>query len=85
MEVGNRFANSIPSFSETPPKPLCDNGSILWRPKFLRFTEKANMGENVLRTELAQEPIRHRGVIVAVPQGPGLGIEIDREVLQKYC
>jgi len=25
------------------------------------------------------------GGIVAVPQGPGLGIEIDREVLQKYC
>jgi len=25
------------------------------------------------------------GGIVAVPQGPGLGIEIDREVLQQYC
>jgi hypothetical protein len=25
------------------------------------------------------------GGIVAVPQGPGLGIEIDREVLQTYC
>jgi L-alanine-DL-glutamate epimerase-like enolase superfamily enzyme len=44
-----------------------------------------DMSENALRTELAQEPIRHSGGIVAVPQGPGLGIEIDREVLQKYC
>ena len=43
------------------------------------------MSENALRTELAQEPIRHSGGIVAVPQGPGLGIGIDREVLQKYC
>jgi L-alanine-DL-glutamate epimerase-like enolase superfamily enzyme len=25
------------------------------------------------------------GGIVAVPQGPGLSIEIDREVLQTYC
>jgi len=40
------------------------------------------MSENALRTELAQEPMRHSGGIVAVPQGPGLGIEIDREVLQ---
>jgi D-galactarolactone cycloisomerase len=44
-----------------------------------------DMSENALRTDLAREPIRHSGGIVAVPQGPGLGIEIDREVLQKYC
>jgi D-galactarolactone cycloisomerase len=44
-----------------------------------------DMSENALRTELAREPIRHSGGIVAVPQGPGLGIEIDREVLQRYC
>ncbi|HUP93636.1 MAG TPA: mandelate racemase/muconate lactonizing enzyme family protein [Burkholderiales bacterium] len=44
-----------------------------------------DMSENALRTELAREPIRHSGGIVAIPQGPGLGIEIDREVLQKYC
>jgi D-galactarolactone cycloisomerase len=44
-----------------------------------------DMSENALRTELAREPIRHKDGIVAVPHGPGLGIEIDREVLQKYC
>jgi D-galactarolactone cycloisomerase len=44
-----------------------------------------DMSENALRTELAREPIRHSGGIVNVPQGPGLGIEIDREVLAKYC
>lgn len=44
-----------------------------------------DMSENALRTELAREPIRHADGIVAVPQGPGLGIEIDREVLRKYC
>jgi D-galactarolactone cycloisomerase len=44
-----------------------------------------DMSENALRTELAREPIRHSDGIVSVPQGPGLGIEINREVLQKYC
>ena len=44
-----------------------------------------DMSETALRTELAREPVGHSGGIVAVPQGPGLGIEIEREVLQKYC
>jgi D-galactarolactone cycloisomerase len=44
-----------------------------------------DMSENALRTELAREPIRHSDGYVAIPQGPGLGIEIDREVLQRYC
>jgi D-galactarolactone cycloisomerase len=44
-----------------------------------------DMSENALRTELAREPIRHGDGIVAVPQGPGLGIEIDRDVLRRYC
>lgn len=43
-----------------------------------------DMSENALRTDLAREPIRHSGGIVAVPQAPGLGIEIDREVLARY-
>jgi D-galactarolactone cycloisomerase len=43
-----------------------------------------DMSENALRTELAKEPIRHAEGIVNVPQGPGLGIEINRDVLEKY-
>jgi D-galactarolactone cycloisomerase len=43
-----------------------------------------DMSENALRTEMAKEPFRHTDGIVAIPQGPGLGIEINREVLQKY-
>ena len=44
-----------------------------------------DMSENALRTELAREPIRHSDGFVAIPQGPGLGIEIDRDVLRRYC
>lgn len=43
-----------------------------------------DLTENGLRTELAQEPIRAVEGCVPVPQGPGLGIEINRDVLEKY-
>ena len=42
------------------------------------------MTENGLRTELAQVPIAALDGLVAVPEGPGLGIEIRREVLERY-
>ena len=50
-------------------------------PSLLEF----DMTENRLRTELAREPIRAVDGDVAVLQGPGLGIEIDREVLEEYA
>ena len=43
-----------------------------------------DMSENALRTTLAKEPITHQQGMVAIPQGPGLGIEINRDVLQRY-
>ena len=49
-------------------------------PALLEF----DMSENALRTELAREPLRHHDGIVAIPQAPGLGIEINREVLAHY-
>lgn len=44
-----------------------------------------DMTENRLRTELAVDAIRARDGWVSVPQGPGLGIEIDREVLSRFA
>jgi D-galactarolactone cycloisomerase len=45
---------------------------------------ECDMTENGLRTELSVEPILPSDGYLDVPQGPGLGIEIDREVLEKY-
>ena len=45
---------------------------------------ECDMTENGLRTELAKEPILPVDGYLAVPQGPGLGIEIDRDVLERY-
>lgn len=43
------------------------------------------MTENGLRTELARNPIRAEGGAVPIPDAPGLGIEIDRDVLASYA
>jgi len=49
-------------------------------PPMLEFEQTPNP----LRDQLAVEPIEQKKGIVKVPTGPGLGIEIDREVLKKY-
>ncbi len=49
-------------------------------PPMLEFEQTPNP----LRDQLAQQPIEQTKGVVPVPQGPGLGIEIDRAVLAKY-
>jgi D-galactarolactone cycloisomerase len=44
-----------------------------------------DMTENRLRTDFAKEPIRAVEGYIPVPQGPGLGIEIERAVLEQYA
>lgn len=46
---------------------------------------ECDMTENALRTDLAKNPIRAVDGMIPVPQEPGLGIEIDRDVLEKYA
>ena len=50
-------------------------------PSLLEF----DLTENKLRTQLARQPIVAVDGKVEVPQGPGLGIEIDRAVLERYA
>lgn len=40
--------------------------------------------ENPFRDDLGMEPIVQERGIVAIPTGPGLGIDINRKVLEKY-
>lgn len=44
-----------------------------------------DMTENGLRTALAKNPIQAVDGVLYLPQEPGLGIEIDRDVLEKYA
>lgn len=41
--------------------------------------------ENPFRDHLAKEPIMQKQGRVQVPQGPGLGIEIDRSIIDRYA
>jgi len=57
------------------PEGLCPQPSLF----------EFDMTENGLRTELACEPILATDGFVSVPEAPGLGIEIDRTVLERYA
>jgi D-galactarolactone cycloisomerase len=39
---------------------------------------------NPLREALAREPVQRDGDLLAIPRGPGLGLEIDRAALERY-
>jgi D-galactarolactone cycloisomerase len=54
--------------------------SLVPMPPMLEFEQT----ENPFRDHLALEPIVHHNGIVAVPGGPGLGIDIDRSVIERY-
>jgi D-galactarolactone cycloisomerase len=59
---------------------LPDGPGLFPEPSLFEF----DMTENALRTELAQEPFVQQGGTVAVPDAPGLGLEINRSVLAQY-
>ena len=40
--------------------------------------------EHPIRQAILMRPIEHVSGIVAVPDGPGLGIEIDRNALARF-
>lgn len=54
--------------------------SLVPYPIMLEFEQT----ENPFRDDLARNPITQSGGIVKIPDGPGLGIEIDRSVIDKY-
>ncbi|BAT58062.1 L-rhamnonate dehydratase [Variibacter gotjawalensis] len=54
--------------------------SLFPRPPLLEFEQE----ENPFRDHLAKTPIRQKNGIVKIPDGPGLGIDVDRAVIEKY-
>ena len=43
-----------------------------------------NVMDNPLRTELMKEPLRPAGGMIAIPDKPGLGIDLDDRTVAKY-
>jgi D-galactarolactone cycloisomerase len=43
-----------------------------------------DMSDNELRTRLLKTPLRLEAGYVLLPDGPGLGIELDRDAIARY-
>lgn len=72
LAAGIHFIASLSVF------PHSDN---IPKPTLLEY----DLGANPLRTELLAEPILVENGRVSVPEGPGLGIEVDEEALLRYA
>jgi D-galactarolactone cycloisomerase len=70
------LAATIHFLAAIPDQPPC----LFPMPPMLEFEQE----ENPFRDYLAKEPIRQSGGRVAVPTGAGLGIEVDRAVIDRY-
>ncbi|MBD03649.1 MAG: hypothetical protein CME24_04805 [Gemmatimonadetes bacterium] len=72
-----RLAATVQWHATIPDEPE----GISPQPSLFEF----DMTENGLRTQLACEPIKTVDGYVPVPGAPGLGIEINRQVLERYA
>ena len=70
------LAATIHFLASIPDQPPC----LFPVSPMLEFEQE----ENPFRDHLAREPIVQRGGKVAVPTAPGLGIEVDRSVIDRY-
>lgn len=74
------LAASLHLMAALPPCPPTGNPSPYYQEPLLEL----DRNPSPLRDELAREPIRFANGVVAVPQGPGLGITINPEVLERH-
>jgi D-galactarolactone cycloisomerase len=73
---GIALATSLQLLAAVPDYPYASNvTSTPW----LEF----DRGENGLRDRLLTEPIRMSGGVVAIPDGPGIGVELDEDYVQQ--
>lgn len=78
---GSAVAAALHVLAATPPFPHTANPVPLQNEPVIEFDRNLNP----LRDELLTERIAMVDGRVPVPQGPGLGIEIDEAVLARYA
>jgi len=66
-----QFAATVPQYphSTNVPEPLLF---------------EVDRADNALREELLETPLDVAGQTIAVPDGPGLGVEVDRAAVDRY-
>ncbi|MBC7234844.1 MAG: mandelate racemase/muconate lactonizing enzyme family protein [Chloroflexi bacterium] len=77
---GVALAAALHVLAATPPFPYTAHPVALENEPVIEF----DRNPNALRDELLRRPIQLAEGRVPVPKGPGLGIEIDEEVLVRY-
>jgi D-galactarolactone cycloisomerase len=75
--TGVAVAASLHMLATLPPQP----GRHAARAPWLEFDRTPHP----YRMAVLAAPIEHRGGVVAVPDGPGLGVEIDRGALARFA
>lgn len=71
-----QIAASLQFMAALPPNPP--------RPEPLEPILEFDRTDNPFRQAVVTTPIEHDGGVVAIPGGPGLGIEIDRDALVRF-
>ncbi|WP_204115292.1 mandelate racemase/muconate lactonizing enzyme family protein [Shimia biformata] len=74
--TGVQLAASLQFLSALPPNPP--------RPEPLQPMLEFDQTEMPFRQTVLTSPLTHESGLVAVPDGPGLGIEINRDTLENY-
>ena len=75
---GIGLAAAVHFVASRPPFPQAQNAP--W-PTLVEY----DVGENPLREGLLKNPLLARNGLIEVPSGPGLGIEIDWDVVARYA
>ncbi|MBT2770990.1 mandelate racemase/muconate lactonizing enzyme family protein [Halomonas sp. ISL-60] len=71
------LAASLQFMAALPPNPP--------RRKPIEPIMEFDRTENPFRQAVVQTPLEHRNGVVTIPDGPGLGIEINRDALSNYA
>lgn len=75
--TGIALAASLQFMAALPPDPP--------RPEPIEPILEFDRTTNPFRQAVLAEPIEHAGGLVAIPDGPGLGIEVNRRTLQRFA
>ena len=70
------LAATLHFLASIPDCPPC----LVPMPPWLEYEQTYNP----FRDDLSTDPITHDRGMVDIPTGPGLGIEINREIIEKY-
>ncbi|MFM9938147.1 MAG: mandelate racemase/muconate lactonizing enzyme family protein [Hyphomicrobiaceae bacterium] len=70
------LAATVHFLASLPAQPPC----LIPAPLYLELEQE----QNPFRDHLAKEPIEQKRGVVKVPTGPGLGIEIDRAIIERH-